>query len=154
MSAYFLDASAILKYYCLELGQSWVQDLCDPIQGHDIFISQASRAEVIAGICRKAHRQEISIIERNKLVNTFREDCERTYGIELVTNVIYALAGDLCHTYNLRAYDAVQLACALSIQKKLLAIQAPSPIFICADKKLVEFACAEGLITDNPNNHP
>jgi PIN domain nuclease of toxin-antitoxin system len=59
MSAYFLDASAILKYYCLELGQSWVQDLCDPIQGHDIFISQASRAEVIAGICRKAHRQEI-----------------------------------------------------------------------------------------------
>src|SRR5437868_3204905 len=115
MSVYFLDASVILKYYCLEPGQAWVQTLCDPIQGHDIFISQVSRVEVVSGICRKAHRQEISTIERNKLVNAFRVDCQTTYGIELVTNAIYTLAGNLCHIHQLRAHDAVQLACALSL---------------------------------------
>ena len=60
MGTYFLDTSAIVKHYCFELGQSWVQTLCDPVQDHDLFISQASRVEVVAAICRKAHSQTIS----------------------------------------------------------------------------------------------
>ena len=72
------------------------------------------------------------------------------YGVERVTDAIYASAGNLCRIYRLRAYDAVQLACALSVHRKSLAKQAPSPIFVCADKRLVEFACVEGLVADNP----
>jgi predicted nucleic acid-binding protein len=154
MGIYFLDTSAIVKRYCLELGQSWVQDLCNPLQGHALFISQASRVEVVAAICRKAHSQEISVIERDKFISNFRTDCDRVYGVELVTNGIYTSAGNLCCTYRLRAYDAVQLACALNVHKKSLVKHVPSPIFVCADKRLIEFACAEGLAADNPENHP
>jgi predicted nucleic acid-binding protein len=63
-------------------------------------------------------------------------------------------AGNLCRVYNLRAYDAVQLSCALNTHKNLLADQMSPPIFICADKRLVEFAYAEGLTVDDPQNHP
>jgi predicted nucleic acid-binding protein len=154
MGTYFFDTSAIVKYYCLELGQPWVRSLCNPIQRPSLFISQASRAEVVAAICRKAHSEEISVIERDKFISKFRIDCERMYGVERVTNAIYASAGDLCRSYRLRAYDAIQLACALSVHKKSLAKQAPPPVFVCADKRLVEFACAEGLAADNPENHP
>jgi predicted nucleic acid-binding protein len=154
MGTYFLDTSAIVKQYCFELGQSWVRSLCDPVRDHDLFISQASRTEVVAAICRKAHSEEISVSERDKLISKFRADCRRMYGIERVTNAIYASAGNLCRTYRLRAYDSIQLACALSVHKKSLARQAPLPIFVCADKRLVEFACAEGLTADNPQDHP
>ena len=154
MGIYFLDTSAIVKYYCPELGQSWVRTICNPTQRPSLYISQASRVEVVAAICRKAHSQTISVIERDKFISKFRTDCERMYSVERVTNAIYASAGNLCRIYRLRAYDAVQLACALSVHRRTLARQAPSPIFICADKRLVEFACTEGLVADNPENHP
>ena len=154
MGSFFLDTSAIVKYYCFELGQSWVRSLCSPIQRPHLFISQASRVEVVAAICRKAHSEAISVIDRDKLISRFRMDCGRMYGIEPVTDSIYASAGNLCRTYRLRAYDAVQLACALSVHNKSLAKQMPSPIFVCADRRLVEFACAEGLVADNAQDHP
>lgn len=154
MSFYFLDTSAIIKYYFSETGHSFIVNLCRPTQGHHIFISQASRVEVVATICRKARDQNMQIIERDKLINDFRKDCKRIYGTEQVTNAIYAAAGDLCRAYRLRAYDAVQLACAINVNKKVLTYQSFPPIFVCADKKLVEFASAEGLPTENPNDHP
>jgi len=155
MGAYFLDTSAIVKHYCPESGQSWVQNLCDPVQGHGLFISQeAALVEVVTDFCRKAYLKDISVTQRDRLIGAFRTDCESSYTIEPVTDAIYTAAGDLCRMYNLRAYDAVQLTCALNIRNEALADQTPSPIFVCADKRLVEFACAEGLDTDNPENHP
>jgi len=154
VEAYFLDTSAIVKRYCPELGQSWVQNLCDPVQGHDLFISQAALVEVVTAFCRKTYLRDISITQRDRLIDAFRTDCESSYTIESVTDAIYTAAGNLCRMHNLRAYDAVQLSCALNIHKKSLAKQEPSPIFVCADKRLVEFACAEGLAADNPENHP
>jgi len=153
VGAYFLDTSAIVKRYCLERGQSWVRSLCNPLQDHDLFISQAALVEVVTAFCRKAYLREISIAQRDEFIDAFRTDCESSYIIEAVTDPIYTAAGNLCRVYNLRAYDAVQLTCALNIHKKLLAKQALSPIFVCADKRLVEFACVEGLTADNPENH-
>ncbi len=154
MGVYFLDTSAIVKRYCPELGQSWVQNLCDPVQGHGLFISQAALVEVVTALCRKAYLRDISITQRDRLIEAFRKDCERSYIVEPVTDAIYTAAGDLCRMYNLRAYDAVQLTCALNMRKEALEDRASSPIFVCADKRLVEFACAEGLTADNPENHP
>ncbi len=154
MGIYFLDTSAIVKRYCLERGQSWIQSLCNPLQGHILFISQAALVEVVTAFCRKAYLREISITQRDEFIDAFRADCENSYIIEPVTDAIYTAAGNLCRFYNLRAYDAVQLTCALSIREEALADQTSSPIFVCADKRLVEFACAEGLVADNPQNHP
>ena len=154
MSAYFLDTSAIVKRYCLEQGQSWVRSLCNPVQGHVFFISQAALVEVVTAFCRKAYLREISIAQRDEFIDAFRADCKDAYIIERVTDDIYIAAGNLCLIYNLRAYDAVQLSCALNTREKRWEDQMSSPIFICADKRLIEFACAEGLVADNPQNHP
>jgi len=42
MATYFLDTSAIVKRYILEQGQPWILSLCNPEQGHDLYISQAT----------------------------------------------------------------------------------------------------------------
>ena len=54
----------------------------------------------------------------------------------------------------LRGYDAVHLACALALNKPLVEGGLSSLIFVSADNDLLAAAEAEGLLTDNPNDHP
>lgn len=72
----------------------------------------------------------------------------------LVTGPMYTSAGDLCRSHRLRAYDAVQLACALGVRNDSTLNQAPEPIFISADTNLLEIAITEGFSIDNPNSYP
>jgi len=153
MGSYFLDTSAIVKRYFPEPGNAWIVTLCDPTQGHKLYISQAALVEVIAATCRKAREQNIAVNERDILIDRFRQDTQRIYGIRLVTNAVYISAGNLCRSHALRTYDSVQLAGALALRDKALANQAPVPTFVCADINLIKFALAEGLSVENPNNY-
>jgi hypothetical protein len=65
----------------------------------------------------------------------------------------YTFAGDLCRIHRLRAYDAVQLACALTVLGKPAALGIAPP-FVTADMLLLNVASLEGLSTDDPNTHP
>lgn len=153
MGAYFLDTSAIVKRYVYEQGQSLLLDLCDPKQGHDLYVSQAALVEVVAAFCRRAHDKSISTDQRDALIILFREHARDVYGIRFVTTAMYTAAGDLCRFHRLRAYDAVQLACALDLLNETRAKQAPEPTFVCADINLLNIAIAEGLNIENPNNY-
>jgi uncharacterized protein len=154
MTTYFLDTSAIVKRYILEQGHAWILSLCDPAQGHDLYISQAALVEVVATICRRAREQSISMTERDRLIHVFRQDGEESYNIWPVTADLYISAGDLCRSHRLRAYDAVQLACTLALREDTLAHQVSEPIFVCADVGLLDIAAAVGLRVENPNNYP
>jgi predicted nucleic acid-binding protein len=154
MGIYCLDTSAIVKRYFPEQGHQWIVALCDPKQEHDLYISQAALVEVVATICRKAREQKIADEQRDQLIRVFRQDCESAYVILPVTTAIYTAAGDLCRSYRLRAYDAVQLACALSLRDEAAANEDPKPIFVCADNNLINIAGAEGFSTQNPNSYP
>jgi predicted nucleic acid-binding protein len=132
----------------------WIAALCDPAQGHELYISQATLVEVVAAICRRAREQSISMDDRDRLIDTFREDCENAYDIWQVTTPLFITAGDLCRSYRLRAYDSVQLACALGLRDKARIRQARVPIFVCADSNLLTIAAAEGLSVQNPNIYP
>lgn len=132
---------------------SFILALCDPARQHELYISQAALVEVVAAICKKAREKSITITERDMLVSKFRQDCQKVYNIWAVTSAIYSAAGDLCLSYNLRAYDAVQLACVLDVRNDALTHQALPPIVVCADNNLVDIAMAEGLIVENPHNH-
>ena len=57
-------------------------------------------------------------------------------------------------SHRLRAYEAVQLACALDLREQTRANKLPDPIFLCADNNLLSIASAEGFAIDNPNNYP
>nr|HET6901002.1 hypothetical protein [Ktedonobacteraceae bacterium] len=76
----------------------------------------------------------------------------------LVDNALYTAAGNLCRTHRLRAYDAIQLACAFAVQEDFFATQ-PSEaqlhelLFVSADLGLLTIAQAEGFGIENPNNY-
>ena len=55
----------------------------------------------------------------------------------------------LVESYPLRAYDAVQLAGALTVRRGM-----PPPLFVAADTTLLAAARAEGFLVDNPLQHP
>jgi predicted nucleic acid-binding protein len=154
MAIYFLDTSAIVKRYIAEPGQAWVLSLCDPAQQHDLYISQITLVEVVATICRRAREQSISLPERDRLVAAFRQDSSTSYNLWPVSPEMFEAAGDLCLSHRLRAYDAVQLACALALREYALINQAPLPILVCADRGLLDVAGVEGLQIENPNNYP
>lgn len=153
MAVYFLDTSALVKRYVAETGSVWVTALCTPLAGHTIIISQAALVEAVAMLCRKARDGTISPHDRDRLIAVFRRDVRRSYGLERVTTAIYTRAGDLCRMHRLRAYDAIQLACALTLRDRSVALGV-SPFFVSADTALLSFAAAEGLATDNPESHP
>lgn len=153
MAVYFLDTSAVVKRYAIETGTAWVSTLCDPAVGHTIVIAQAALVEAVAALCRKARDGTISSRDRGLSIAIFRRDTRRSYGVERVTNAVYTRAGDLCRTHRLRAYDAVQLACALALRERLAPLGV-SPIFVSADAGLLGFAAAEGLAIENPDNYP
>jgi hypothetical protein len=61
MTTYFFDISAIVKRYAPgEPGHASIMTLCDPDQGHTLFLSQVALVEVVAAICRKAREQGIA----------------------------------------------------------------------------------------------
>jgi uncharacterized protein len=153
MEAYFLDTSALIKRYIEESGHHWVTMICQPDRSNTLYISQATMVEAIATICRKAREQNITVAHRNELITKFRKDYRSHYRVTRVTNAIYTKAGNLCTRHKLRAYDAVQLACALAVRDRALTRSQVVPIFVCADSDLLAIAATEGLAAENPNEH-
>lgn len=60
----------------------------------------------------------------------------------------------LTRRQKLRGYDAIHLACALALNKPLATNHLPPLTFVAADDNLLAAAQAEGLATENPNEHP
>ena len=158
MAIYFFDTSALVKRYVTEPGSTWVLAQCQPEADHIITISQATLVEAVATLCRKAREQDlnqrISEADRDRCIRLFRQNVQRQYNIVRVTATIYTRAGDLCRFHRLRAYDAVQLACALEVRNILAALEIQAPTFVSADAELLNIANAEGLSIENPNMHP
>ena len=158
MGLYFLDSSAIVKRYFQEPGHEWIEALHDPAQGHGLYIAQAALVEGVASICRKAREQTMPLDERDSTSDDFRRDVQNTYSVWLIDNALYVAAGDLCRSHRLRAYDAIQLACALVVREDVFVAQPsdaepPDFLFVSADIGLLANARAEGFSTENPNNY-
>ncbi len=158
MALYFLDSSAIVKRYFQEPGHAWIERLHDPAQGHGLYIAQAALVEVVASICRKAREQNMPLEERDSTIDDFRRDVQNTYSVWVIDNALYTAAGDLCRSHRLRAYDAIQLACALAVREDVLVAQPPDAeppdfLFVSADLGLLTIARAEGFGSENPNNY-
>ncbi len=75
------------------------------------------------------------------------------YSVIELSEPIIQRSEDLLLAYPLRAYDAVQLASALDNAARLTAAGLASPLFVSADRRLLAAAEAEGLATDDPNQH-
>jgi len=159
MPTYFFDASALVKYYILEPGSTWVRALVgvrtpgDGLPINPMLISDASITECAAAFAVLWRVNRISRSTRDGAYRAFMKHIAvgrlRTVS---VSTADFQLAADLTQKHPLKAYDAVQLAVALR-QKRALAIAQWSLIFVSGDKILLTAAQAEGLVTDNPFDH-
>jgi uncharacterized protein len=158
MMALFLDTSALVKRYITEPGSVWMTAQCQPGAKNTVIISQAAHIEAVATFCRKARAinpvLRITLDKRDELISVLRQDIRDEYESVNVTKTIYKVAGDLCRIHQLRAYDAVQLVCALTMRTKLINSGLSAPRFVSADNKLLDIASMEGFTVENPNDYP
>ncbi len=153
MTAYFLDSSALVKRYIVEIGSFWIQAVAVPDPGNQIIISRISWVEVLSAIARRQQEGSLSSTEVNEIIEAFRSDLNNQYQVIEIDRALVESAGQLVNQYSLRAFDAVQLASALRIQSAFASATATSLVFLTADDRLLTIATTEGLLTDNPNNH-
>ena len=154
VGAYFLDSSALLKRYVLEIGTGWVQSITDAQNQNLLIVAHIAWVEICSAIARRQREGNISSTQANQVLTASRTHWNTQYFIVAIDNTVIDLAGQLVNQHPLRAYDAVQLASALSLQGQLAPPNPTSLTFLTADTRLLAIAQTESLLVDNPNLHP
>jgi hypothetical protein len=152
MSAFFLDSSALTKAYVNESGSSWVQSLLDVTANHELYASRVVGVEVTSAIDR--HAPPIPLPVLNAALADLRYDLANTLDVIDYSVSQSEEAMELVEKHRLRAYDAVQPACALEVARLRKAMYASPRCLVSADLTLNAAAVAEGIQMEDPNQHP
>ena len=97
--------------------------------------------------------------DAQQAIADFRTDFENQYDPYRVTDSIVQRAMGLAEKHKLRGYDAVQLAAALIISEECAKLGIPATgipplVLVASDVELLNAARTEGLVVDDPRNHP
>lgn len=134
----YFDTSALIKLFVLEKGSEEAQRLS---RNHfPVATATIAYTEMYSGFNRKKREGHLSARQYTSLSRRFEEHWSTYIRIEL-TGEVLALAKVLLERYPLRAFDAIHLASAISLQK---GIQEPLQ-FAAADIRLLAAASAEHL---------
>ncbi len=154
MTAYYLDASAVVKRYADEPGSTWIRHLTDAQAQHTILLAEITLAEVAAALAAK-HRAPggLTQAQRDRVLSRFLQDGAEHFLLLPVDRPVIDRAVELTQRHRLRGYDAVQLATALVTGETLQAHNLLAPVFVAADGDLLAAATAEGLQIENPLHH-
>jgi uncharacterized protein len=153
MPRYFLDSSALIKYYHAEAGSPEVGRILGEARSEHI-IARLTWAEILSGLAKKVRTGVIPPSDYGHLERRFRADVRRRLlrPVRMLTAQV-TTAGDLIGTHGLvrqlRALDAIQLAVALQVHRAT-----PIDGFVCADQRLCDVAALEGLAVINPELVP
>ena len=150
MAAYFVDSSALVKRYVQEVGTDWVRGLTHHRTGHQIFLARITIVEVTSAVARRRGGKTITSAQASYFLSRFRKHVAGRYTILEITPSLLADAATMANRHDLRAYDAVQLAAVLELNR----ISQGGIVLVSADKDLNDAATAEGLTVENPNLHP
>jgi hypothetical protein len=154
MSAYYFDSSALVKNYAQEVGTNWVRGLINAQPANEIFTALVTGAEIIAAIKRRERSNTITAADAASAITAFRSQFRIRFMALRTSDAVVDLAMNLAEMHKLRGYDAIQLASAMLIEARMTA-QGVGPLtLISADDELNQVAQAEGLLTDDPNQHP
>jgi predicted nucleic acid-binding protein len=153
-TAYYLDTSALGKRYVDETGSAWVRVLTASKTGHALLTARITMVEMYSVLARRKREGSVPARACAIAAQAFTEHGIFEYRfIELDISII-ARARDLLDRYSLRAYDSVHLASALVANQALVARTVSPLVFVSADTRLLTVALAEGLATENPEQHP
>jgi uncharacterized protein len=150
----YIDTSALVKRYVAEVGSAWVRRMvARPVQDV-IYTAALTEVEVCSALQRLVREGRLDTAQAQHLTQRVLQHFTRRYQLIRITRPIVAEAGRLVEGYPLRAYDAVQLACALTVRRSMHRRGMPSPLFVTADTTLLAAAQAEGFPVDNPLQYP
>jgi hypothetical protein len=153
VEVYFLDTSALVKKYMTETGSTWVETLTDAGSVNKIILARVTWVETLSAFTRLHRENRINLNVLTQIINVFKSDWERQFQIVEVEKSDYEKAGELLKKHPLRAYDSIQLACALKIYSAFTRIAPQLFTFVSADDRLINAAQAEEMQIENPNNH-
>lgn len=151
---FYLDASALVKRYLAETGSAWIEALCADELNNAIALAQFGLVETAAAFAAKRRGQFITDSAYESALADLLRDAGERYRLVSVGPALINSAIQLTRRQKLRGYDAIHLACALALNKPLVANHLSSLTFVAADDNLLAAAQAEGLATENPNEHP
>lgn len=136
----FFDTSALVKLYIEEAFSAEVHARAD--EARMIAVSRIAWAEIMAALARRVRENPVDseIIEA---IRTKARSDWPSYAVIEVTQALVDLAGDYADTFALRAYDAVQLAAARTLQE----VASEPMCFACFDVRLQKSAHVLGMQT-------
>ena len=152
MPAYFLDSSALVKFYVEEIGSDWTRSLTN-VAENIIYVASVARVEIVSALTRRLNRGDIVPAEFDQACDEAEADFINQFRIVDLTNAIIEDAITLAKRHGLRAYDAVQLAAALDTGRIISEVESTELILVSADADLNAAAVAQGLRVEDPNTH-
>lgn len=152
MAKYYLDTSALFKRYALEKGSSWVKTIFRQ-SNNLLIVTRIVHPEIASALARRVREGTLSSNDQVNILRTFNYHLRNRLWIIEAEASICANAALLVQKHPLRAYDSVQLATALHMNTLFLRGNATGITFLSSDTRLLTVATAEGLATDNPENH-
>jgi predicted nucleic acid-binding protein len=154
MATAYFDTSALVKRYVAEVGSAWVrQAVARPVH-QVIYTAALTQAEVISALQRLVREGRVDPAEARRLTQRVTRHFARRYQGLRITRTVITQACAALEVHPLRAYDAVHLACALTVRRLMQQRGLPPPLFVAADDALLAAATAEGFTVDNPLLHP
>ncbi len=133
----YLDTSALIKRFVAERGSGLVDRL---VSAGQPATAKIAYAEIYSGLARK--RREGHVPEAGYLgaCRVFEAEWRACIQVEL-TDEVLRVARDVIRRRSLRAFDAIHVASALELKKRL-----NEPMtFVAADRALLRAARSEGL---------
>ncbi len=138
----YLDTSALIKRFVRELGSDVVAQLLE--SGEPVATAKIAFVEVYSGLTCRLREGDLSRRAYSLVCRQFERDWLGYLRVDLHDEILLS-ARDLIRRHPLRAFDAIHLASALSLQKALVE----EVTFAASDERLVQAADAEHLTTLN-----
>lgn len=147
MGFIYADSSVLVKRHVIEEGTDWFQKYA---RENTVVTAQISMVEVLSAFNRLRREGRVDTKEYKTLADDFVELCNLEYTLIELTVTIIQRTRNLLEKYPLRAYDAVQLASALSTNDATLHSQKLPVTFLAADDRLLDAARQEALNVESP----
>ena len=138
----------------IETGTAWVRRLTRRSPSTVIYIAHITAVEVTCAVARRRKGRTLTAARASSILRRFRQHLDARYTIIEVTPDLLDEAVRLGNRHALRAYDAVQLAVALEVNRSHQADGFAPVMLISADQAVNDAATADGLTVDDPRSHP
>ncbi|HKS80394.1 MAG TPA: type II toxin-antitoxin system VapC family toxin [Candidatus Acidoferrales bacterium] len=147
MALYYLETSALVKLYIIEPGTARLLRLAAENEENRLAILALSPIEVRSAIRRRERAGDIDSKSANLILDRLRRHAETRFLTQPMSQAILDGALEIIDRYALRAYDAIQVAGCLALKGPS---SAGAPVFVCADRQLLDAARSELLAVLDP----